>query len=181
MSSGGGNLYPNWLGSASLSIPTNTINTSISVVTQAGVSTYTTTVDVVPEILMGFRSTATINTGNPSEILTYTVPASGWYTTSFQGVASHVGAPTTWAGSNFTQLDWYITKNNGVLSNTALIVQPDTICGDSVSEFISLTGNALVQANAGDVLQWVTDGNATPAVTANFFSGFANVTIQKIG
>lgn len=180
MSTGGGNLYPNWLGSASLSIPTNTINTSISVVTQAGVSTYTTTVDVVPDILLGFRSTTTINTGNPSEMLTYVVPANGWYKTEYLGVASHTGAPTTWAGSNFTQLDWYVTKNNSVQSNTATLCQPRYICGDSVSEFISLPGTGIIQANTGDVLQWVTDGNATPAVTANFFSGFGFITLQKI-
>jgi hypothetical protein len=178
--SSGGNLYPNWLGTASLSIPSNSVQTNVQVQTIAGLSSYTTIINTVPQILMGFRSTTTINTTNPSEMLTYTVPASGWYQTNFQAVASHAGAPVTWSNGNFTQLDWYVTKNNSVQSNTAVLVQPQTICGDSVSEFISLTGTGLVQANSGDILQWVTDGNATPAVTSNYFSGFANITIQKI-
>lgn len=177
----GGNLYPNWLGTASLSIPSNTIQTNVQVQTIAGLSSYTTTINPVPQILMGFRSTTTLNTGNPSEMLTYVVPATGWYQTNFQGVASHVGGGATWSNANFTQLDWYVTKNNAVQSNTALLVQPEFICGDSVSEFISLSGSAVLPANQGDVLQWVTDGNASPAVTSNYFSGFYGITIQKIG
>lgn len=181
MATGGGNLYPNWLGSASLSIPNNSVTTSVNVQTQLGLSSYATIVDIVPQILLGFRSTTTINTGNPSEMLTYEVPATGWYQTMFQAVASHVGGGTTWSNGNFTQLDWYVTKNGSVQSNTALICQPQTIGGDSVSEFISLSGSAIVQASQGDALQWVTDGNATPAVTSNYFSGFSGITIQKIG
>ena len=181
MATGGGNLYPNWLGSASLTIPSNTINTNVNVQTQLGLSSYTTYVDVVPQILLGFRSTTTLDTGNPSEMLTYQVPATGWYQTMFQGVASHAGGGSGADWSNLSQIDWYVTKNNGVLSNTAVIVQPKNICGDSVSEFISLSGSAVLPANQGDVLQWVTDGNATPAITSNYFSGFYGITIQKIG
>ena len=181
MATGGGNLYPNWLGSASLTIPSNSINTNVNVQTELGLSSYTTIVDVVPNILLGFRSTTTLNTANPSEMLTYQVPATGWYQTMFQGVASHGGAPATWSNAGFTQLNWYLTNNGSVLSNTQLICQPTNICGDSVSEFISLTGNAVFPANQGDQLQWVTDGNATPAVTSNYFSGFYGITIQKIG
>ena len=179
MATGGGNLYPNWLGSASLSIPNNSVTTSVNVQTQLGLSSYATVVDLVPQILLGFRSTTTLNTTNPSEMLTYEVPATGWYQTMFQGVASHTGGGTNW--SNFSQLEWHVTQNNGVLSNTALITDPKNVCGDSVSEFVSLSGSAVFPASQGDVLQWVTDGNATPAVTSNFFSGFYGITIQKIG
>lgn len=173
-------VYPNWLGTASLSIPSNTVQTNVNVQTVAGLSSYTTVINPVPQILLGFRSTATLNTGNPSELLTYTAPASGWYETVYQAVASHTGAPATWSNANFTQLDWYVTVNNGIQSNTSVIVQPDKICGDSVSEFISLPGRGLFRANAGDTIQWVTDGNATPAVTSNYFSGFYGISIQKI-
>jgi hypothetical protein len=179
MSSGGGNLYPNWLGSASLSIPSNTINTNVSIITQAGVSTYTTTVDVVPQVLQAFRSTTTLDTGNPSEMLAYTVPASGWYQTLYNGVASHASAGD-W--SNFSQLDWFVLKNNSVQSNTMFLIEPQYMSGDSVSEFISIQGGGLIQANVGDVLEWTVDGNTLgPAITSNYFAGFGFITIQKIG
>lgn len=173
--------YASWFGVPVVSVGDNKITTGVNVQTQFGLSSYTTYVDVVPQILLGFRSTTTLNTNNPSEMLTYEVPATGWYQTMFQGVASHAGGGSGADWSNLSQLDWYVTKNNGVLSNTAVIVQPKNICGDSVSEFISLSGSAILPADQGDVLQWVTDGNATPAITSNYFSGFYGITIQKIG
>jgi hypothetical protein len=180
MATGGGNLYPNWLGSASLTIPTNTVNTNVSVVTQAGVSTYTTTVDVVPKILQSFRSTTTLNTGNPSEMLAYTVPATGWYNTTFNAVGSHVSA-SNW--NAISQLDWGVLVNNSVQSNTVLLVEPQYICGDSVSEFITLYGGGTFHANQGDVVEWTVDGNTGggPAITTGFFAGFGFITLQKIG
>lgn len=177
MATGGGNLYPNWLGSASLTIPTNTINTNVSVVTQAGVSTYTTRVNVVPDVLLSYRSTTTLDTNNPSELLTYTVPASGWYMTCYNGVASHA------SGSNWTsiaELNWYVTKNNSVQSNTQFLVEPQYISGYTVSEFISINGGGIVQANTGDSLQWVCDANALSPISAGFSGGFGFITLQKI-
>lgn len=180
MATGGGNLYPNWLGSASLSIPSNTVNTNISVVTQAGISSYTTTVDVVPQILQAFRSTTVMNTGNPSEMLSYIAPASGWYNTTYNGVGSHVSA-SNW--SSISQLDWGVLVNNGVASNTVFLCQPQNICGDSVSEFITIYGGGPFHANVGDLVQWTVDGNTGggPAITAGFNIGFGSISIQKIG
>lgn len=178
MATGGGNLYPNWLGSASLTIPTNSINTSVSVVTQAGISSYTTVVDVVPNILLSSRSTTTLNTANPSELLAYTIPASGWYQTIYGGVASHL------AGSNWTsmtQLEWYAKVNNGPQSNTAVLIEPQYMSSDSVSEVCLVTGGGVFQANRGDTVEWTCDANATSGnITAGFFGGFNFITLQKI-
>ena len=175
MATGAGNLYPNWLGSASLTIPNNQVNTTVNV---QGIGSYTTPVQLVPQILLSTISTSQLNTNNPSEVFAYTVPETGWYQSFFNAVASHTSAGD-W--SNMSQLDWYIKKNNSLLSNTALLVQPQYICGDTVSEFISLTGGGIFPANAGDLLEWTTDGNATPAITSNYFSGFEFIALQKIG
>lgn len=178
MATGGGNLYPNWLGSASLTIPSNSVNTNVQVVTQGGVSSYTTVINPVPQILLGFRSTTTLDTNNPSEMLTYTVPASGWYKTDFLAVASHD------SGSNWTsiaEMNWYLTKNNSIQSNALLLVEPQYISGYTVSEFISLPGVGTIQANTGDVLQWVVDGNVNAgSINAGFYGGFGFITLQKI-
>lgn len=169
---------PYWLGTPPATAVNNEVRTTTTI---SSITYYNTPVNVVPQVLLATRSTTTLNTNNPSEILTYVVPASGWFQTHFVGVGSHVGGGATWSNANFTQLDWYVTRNNGVLSNTALICDPRFIGGDSVSEFISLTGTGVFPANQGDVLQWVTDGNAIPAVTSNYFSGFGSITLQKIG
>jgi len=177
MATGGGNLYPNWLGSASLTIPTNSINTAVQVYTQAGVSSFTTTVDVVPNILQSFPSTATLNTTNPSEMLAYTVPASGWYNTTFNGLGSHA------SGSNWTsipQLTYNVKKNNTVQSNASLLIEPANMSGYTVSEFISVYGGGVVQANKGDVLEWTVDTYSPSPISAGFFGGFGFITLQKI-
>ena len=177
--SGFGNLYPNWLGTGSVSLPNNTITTTTNVGTLLGISTITTPVNVVPLILQSYISTAQLNTNNPSEMLAYTVPTAGWYKTEYNGVAFHAGGGVAdW--SNFTQLDWFVKKNNANQSNTILLVNPQFISGDSVSELISVNGGGVFHADAGDLLEWTVDGNATPAITSNYFAGFSFITLQKI-
>lgn len=170
--------FPYWLGSPPVVATNNeiTIDTTIS-----SINFTNTVVNVVPQVLLATRSTTTLNTGNPSELLTYVVPQTGWYKSDWVGVASHAGGGSGADWSNFSQLDWYMTRNNGVQSNTAVIVKPQFICGDSVSEFISIPGTGVIPATAGDVLQWTCDGNATPAQTSNYFGGFGWITLQKIG
>lgn len=171
----GGNLYPNWLGSASLSLPTNTITTNVNV---QGIGSYTTTVNVVPQILLSSLSSAVLNTDNPSEILSYTIPASGWYKSDWNGTASHA------SGSNWTsmsQLVWHVKKNGSVQSNTQTLVEPANIAGATVSEFIHIPGMGITQANAGDVFEYTTAAtSAGAAITAGFSSGFGWITLQKI-
>ena len=177
MATSGGNLYPNWLGSASLTIPTNTVQTTVSV--QGGPS-YATSINLVPQILLSSISTATINTADPSEIFSYTVPATGWYKTDFNCTASHVSA-SNW--NAMSQLFWAVYKNGSLQSNTRTLIEPQYISGDSVSEFISLPGVGIIQANAGDILDWALDANVTGAgtpITTGFFAGFGFITLQKI-
>lgn len=175
MATGGGNLYPNWLGAASLTIPTNTVVTNVNV---QGIGNYTTTVNVVPQILLSSISTTTLDTNNPSEILSYTVPASGWYKTDYQGRAFHVSA-SNW--NSMTQLTWNITKTpGGVLSNTQVLIEPQYMSGDSVSEFIAVSGSGVFYANLGDVLDFTTDANAPSPISTGFSSGFGWITLQKI-
>lgn len=177
MATGAGNLYPNWLGTASLTIPNNQVNTTVNV---QGIGSYTTPVQVVPQILLSSISTAVLDTNNPSEILSFTVPASGWYQTTYNATASHASV-ADW--TNMSQLVWNVKKNNGVLSNTQLLVKPKQICGASVSEFITISGSGVFPANAGDLLEWQTDADPTTPtpITSNYFSGFNCITIQKIG
>lgn len=176
MATGGGNLYPNWLGSASVTLPNNALNTTVTV---QGVGTYNTTVNVVPQILLSSISTAVLNTSDPSEILTYVVPVSGWYKTDYQGRANHVSA-SNW--NAMTQLVWRVDSfAQGVLSNTQTLVEPQYISGDSVSEFICVPGGGVFYAAAGDTLSWTTDGNAPSPITSGFSSGFGWITLQKIG
>ena len=174
MATGAGNLYPNWLGSASLSIPTNNVTTNVTV---AG-NSYTTTVNVVPQILLSSISTTTLVTNNPSEILAYTVPASGWYQTTYNCFAYHD------SGSNWTsmsQLVWQVKKNNSVQSNTQVLIEPQYTSGASVSEFITLSGSGIVQASSGDLLEWTTDADPVGGdISAGFYSGFGFITLQKI-
>lgn len=175
--SSGGNLYPNWLGVPSLTIPSNTATTAVNVVTQGGISTYTTVVNVVPLILQAFTSTTALNTANPSEMLSYTVPLDGWYMTNYHGVASH-NSGSNW--SNFTQLDWYVKKNNVAQTATAILIEPQYMSGDTVTAQISVQGGGLLQASAGDLLEWTVDGNASPAISSGYAGGFSWITIQKI-
>ena len=177
MATGGGNLYPNWLGSASVTLPNNAINTTVNV---QGIGTYNTTVNVVPQILLSSISTTVLDTGNPSEILAYVIPVSGWYKADFNCTASHVSA-SNW--NSMSQLFWAVYKNGTLLSNTRTLVEPQYISGASVSEFISLSGSGVFPASAGDILDFVTDAdtvNVTP-ITSGFFSGFGWITLQKIG
>ena len=172
---GGGNLYPNWLGSASLSIPNDIVNTTVTV---AG-SNYTTSVNVTPLVLLATASNQTVNTDNPSEIVSYTLPASGLYKTDYQGLGSHV------AGSNWTsmsQLRWYVKIDNTLNSNTMLTVKPQYVAGASVTEFINMFGSGVFSANAGQVLEWTADADsAAGSITTGFSNGFGWVTLQKIG
>lgn len=168
-------LSPYWLGTPPATAVDNEIKTTTTI---SSITYYNTPVNVVPQVLLATRSTTTLNTGNPSELLTYVVPASGWFKSEWMGVGSHTGGGD-W--SNFSQMDWYMTRNNGIQSNTATIIQPQYICGDSVSEFVSIPGSGVIPANTGDVIQWVCDGNATPAITSNYFGGFGWITWQKIG
>lgn len=169
---------PNWLGTPQATAVDNEIKTTTTI---SSITYYNTTVNVVPQVLLATRSTTTLNTNNPSELLTYVVPQSGWFKSDWIGVASHTGGGTGADWSNFSQLDWYMTRNNGVQSNTATIIKPQFICGDSVSEFVSIAGSGIIPANAGDVIQWVCDGNATPPISSNYFGGFGWITWQKIG
>lgn len=172
---GGGNLYPNWLGSASLSIPTNSINTTVTV----GSSNYNTSVNIVPITLLASPSNQTLNTDNPNEIISYTVPASGVYQTCYQGVGSHA------SGSNWTsmsQLRWYVKVDNTVNSNTMLTIEPQYNAGASVVEFINMFGGGVFSANAGQTLEWTVDADAVAgSITTGFSGGFGWVTLQKIG
>ena len=175
MATGGGNLYPNWLGSASVTLPNNALNTTVTV---PGIGTYTTTVNVVPQILLSSISTAVLVTNNPSEILTYVIPASGWYKTEYQGRASHVSA-SNW--NAMTQFVWRVDSSSlGVLSNTQVLIEPQYMSGDSVSEFICVSGSGVFYAPAGDTCQWTTDANAPSPISAGFNSGFGWITLQKI-
>lgn len=171
---GGGNLYPNWLGSATLSFPNNLINTTVTV----GSSNYNTTVNVVPSIVLASASNQTLNTDNPNEILSYTLPATGYYQTTWQGVASHV------AGSNWTsmsQLRWYVKVDNTLNSNTMLTIEPQYMGGASTSEFINIFGGGVFSANAGQVLEWTVDADsAGGSITTGFSGGFGFITLQKI-
>lgn len=173
----GGNLYPNWLGVPSLTIPSNTATTAVEVQTQLGLSTYTTVVNVVPQILQSFVSTTALNTANPSEMLSYIVTESGWYQTFFNGVAQH-NSGLNW--SNFSQLDWFVKKNNTVQATTLTLIQPQYMQGDSVTSIISITGGGIFQANASDLIEWTVDGNATPAISSGYAGGFSFITLQKI-
>ena len=166
---------PYWLGTPPATAVDNEIRTTVTI---SSITNYNTPVNVVPQVILFGVSTAQLNTGNPSEILSYTLPATGFYKTDYNGVANHTGAGD-W--SNFTQLDWFVKKNNTTLSNTFLICKPKQISGDTVSEFISLNGGGVFFGSNGDVLEWTTDGNATPAITSNYFSGFSWITLQKIG
>ncbi len=172
---GGGNLYPNWLGSATLTLPNNLINTTVSV----GGSNYTTAVNVVPSIILTSASNQTLNTDNPNEIVSYTLPTSGYFQTTYQGVGSHA------AGSNWTsmsQLRWYVKIDNTLNSNTLLTVEPEYMGGASVSEFINLFGGGVFSANAGQVLEWTVDADAVAgSITTGFSGGFGFITLQKIG
>lgn len=173
----GGNLYPNWLGSASLSIPTNTINTTVTV---PGIGSYATTVNVVPQILLSSISTALLDTNNPSEILALTVSAPGWYKTDYNGFAYHVSA-SNWTA--MSQLIWNVKRNNTTLSNTQTLIEPQYNSGASVSEFITMPGSGVFSANAGDLIEWTTDADATGggSINTGFYSGFGYITLQKIG
>ena len=173
---GGGNLYPNWLGSASLTVPSNTINTSVTV---QG-SNYSAAVNIVPQILLSNVSTTTLDTNNPSEVLSYTTPATGWYKTEYQGVGNHA------SGSNWTsmsQLQWYVKINNSLTSNTLLTVEPQYISGNSVSEYINVFGGGVFYATTGQTLEWTCDADpvgAGPAINTGFNGGFGWITLQKI-
>jgi len=171
---GGGNLYPNWLGSASLTVPGNTIVTT----TTYGSSNVTTTVNLVPLTLLTSASNAVLDTDNPSEILGFTVPATGVYKTDYQGVASHD------SGSNWTsmsQLRWYVKVDNTLNSNTLLTVEPQYIAGQTVSEFINIFGSGVFSANAGQVLDWTVEADAVAgSITTGFSGGFGWITLQKI-
>lgn len=176
MSINGNNLYfPNWLGTPPLATVTdNEIKTTntISTVTYSN-----TTVNVVPRVLLTSLSTAVLNTNNPSEIYSANLPETGWYKTEYTGAAAHSGAGD-W--SNFSQLDWFVKVDNTVQSNTAFICQPQYICGDSASQLISISGGGVFYGTAGQLVEWTTDGNATPAITSGYSSGFSFISIQKI-
>lgn len=169
--------FPYWLGTPPITSPNNsiTIDTQISTINLPN-----TTVNIVPQVVLFGLSTATLNTANPSEILSYTLPETGFYNTQYNGAAFHSGS-SNW--SSISQLDWYAKKNGALQSNTATIVKPQFICGDSVSEFISLLGGGVFFGSNGDVIEWTTDGNTGggPAITTGFNSGFSWITIQKIG
>jgi hypothetical protein len=172
---GGGNLYPNWLGSASLSVPGNSVNTTVSV----NGSNYATTVNIVPLTVLSAASNQTLNTDNPNEIVSYTVPASGLYKTDYQGVGSHA------TGSNWTsmsQLRWYVKVAGTLNSNTMLTIEPQYSGGASVSEFINLFGSGVFTASAGQLLEWTVDADAAAgSITTGFSGGFGWITLQKIG
>jgi hypothetical protein len=176
MATGGGNLYPNWLGSASLTIPTNSVQTTVTV---QGIPSYATTVNVVPQVLLSSISTATLNTADPSEVFSFVVPATGWYKSDWNCTASHVSA-SNW--NSMSQLFWAVYKNGSLLSNTRTLIEPQYNSGASVSEFISMPGVGVFQANAGDILDWVTDADSVSGspITAGFFSGFGFISLQKI-
>jgi hypothetical protein len=168
---------PNWLGTPQLTAVNNQLTTTTTI---SSITYYNTPVNVVPQVILTNISTAQLNTNNPSEIISYTIPQNGWYKTDYTGFAFHVSAGD-W--SNLSQLDWYAKKNNSIQSNTTFICKPEFICGDSVSEFISIYGGGLFPASNGDLIEWTTDGNTGggPAITSNYFSGFSQITIQKIG
>lgn len=172
---GGGNLYPNWLGSASLTIPNDLINTTVSV----GGSNYTTSVNVVPLVLLGSASNQTINTDNPSEILSYVLPASGVYKTDYQGLGS-LASGSNWTSMN--QLRWYVKVDNTLNSNTMLTIEPQYLAGNTVSQFINIFGSGVFSANAGQTLEWTADADAVAgSITTGFSNGFGWITLQKIG
>ncbi len=173
--SGVGNLYPNWLGSASISIPSNSLTTTVTV----GGNTYATTVNAVPQILLSTLSTTILNTANPSEVFSYTVPAAGWYETKYNGAANHTAA-SNW--NVMTQLVWYAKVNNTPQASTETLIEPQYACGDSVTEQIHMPGGGIFYAPAGALVEWTTDANTLgPAITTGFASGFNYITLQKIG
>ncbi len=176
MATGGGNLYPNWLGSASLTLPTNSVNTTVTI---PGQSNYTTYVNVVPQVILSSISTTVLNTNNPSEMISYIAPTSGWYKSEWNGSAFHDSA-SNW--NSMAQLTWFMKRNNADMSNTITLIEPQYTCGDTVSERISMPGCGVISANAGDILEWVTDANAVGGgvITTGFSSGFGWITIQKI-
>lgn len=167
---------PYWLGTPNVTAVDNEITTTTTI---SSITYYNTSVNVVPQVILAAVSTAVLNTNNPSEVIAYTVPQTGWYKTEYNGSAFHAGGGADW--SNFSQLEWHLKKNNVNVSNTYFICKPKQICGDSVSEFISIYGGGVFPASAGDLLEWTTDGNATPAITSNYNSGFSWITLQKIG
>ena len=164
---GGGNLYPNWLGAATLSIPNNQVVVNGALV------------NVVPVTLLTSASNQTLNTDNPNEIISYTLLTSGLYKTDYQGVASHVAA-SNW--TSMSQLRWYVKVDNTLTSNTMLTIEPQYIAGPSTSEFINMFGSGVFSANAGQVLEWTVDADAVAgSITTGFSGGFGWVTLQKIG
>jgi hypothetical protein len=172
---GGGNLYPNWLGSASLTVPSDLINTTVYV---AG-SNYATTVNVVPLTILSGASNQTLNTDNPNEIISYTLPASGLYKTDYQGVGSHASG-SNW--NSMSQLRWYVKVDNTVNSNTICTIEPQYWAGASVSQFINTFGSGVFSANAGQTLEWTVDADAVSgSITTGFSGGFGWITLQKIG
>lgn len=174
MSTGGGNLYPNWLGSASLTIPTNTINTTVTV----GGNSYATAINAVPQILLSSVSTAVLNTDNPSEVFSFTTPVSGWYKTEYQGVGNHA------AGSNWnsmSQLQYFLKVQNAVNSNTMITMKPQYQCGNSVSEYVNVYGGGVFYATGGQLLEWTVDADPVgAAINTGFNGGFGWITLQKI-
>ena len=171
---GGGNLYPNWLGAASLTVPNNTVNTNVTVQN----SNYTTAVNIVPQILLSNVSTTVLNTDNPSEVLAFVTTASGWDKTEYQGVGSHAAA-SNWTSMN--QLQYYLKIDNTVNSNTMITINPQYQSGNSVSQFVNIYGGGVFYANSGQTLEWTVDGD-TPggAITTGFNGGFGWITLQKI-
>lgn len=167
--------YASWFGTPAPVVADNELKTSITI---SSITNTNTTVNVVPQVILFGVSTATLNTGNPSEIISYTLPATGFYSTQYNGFAFHAGG-CNW--SNMSQLDWFVKVNNAVQSNTVTLVQPQYICGDSASQFISILGGGIFYGTQGDVLEWTTDGNASPAITTGFNSGFSWISLQKIG
>jgi hypothetical protein len=143
-----------------------------------GSSNYNTSVNVVPSIVLASASNQILNTDNPSEIISYTVPASGFYQTTWQGVGSHTPG-SNW--SSMSQLRWYVKVNNTVNSNTILTIEPEYLAGASVSQFINIFGGGVFSANAGQVLEWTVDADAASgSITSGFSGGFGFITLQKI-
>ncbi len=168
-------MNPNWLGNASSTIPSNTLITNVTV----GGSNYTTSVNAVPRILLSTLSTAILNTSVPSRIYSFTTPATGWYSSSWNAYADHA------TGSNWTNwtIDYSVRVANTIQSNTCYqLYEPINCSGQTVAEIMTQSGGGIFYAVAGQLIEWAVNADIpTGTVTTGYNGGFGFITLQKIG
>lgn len=168
---------PYWLGTPNATAVDNEITTTTTI---SSITYYNTPVNVVPQVLLAAVSTTTLDTDNPSELLAYTLPQTGWFKTDYQGYA-YTDSGFNW--NQISQLRYYMKKNNSEMSNTEILIDPQYANGASVSQRIFQTGGGVFPASAGDLLEWTCDADHAGGspITSNVYGGFGWITLQKIG